>query len=356
MENSFVINELRCKVDWIRVTLHDESLKADHVMEILGYSPEEFHKAERGAQGYMVQHQNMFGLSILSEGNEGMGIHINICGSAMSDCLEHYANSRGIEPGDGLLIDFINTLLLYEGKFTRIDLATDDIGGMYYTVDELEELLRCGKAVESKWRSWRPVADYDFDGNLITGKTVYLGKGSSNLMLRVYDKQAEQNSKLAEDSPERIEEAWIRWELEAKKEYAHRIAESLASGELVGSVAVGILKNYLTIHEPGEGRKDRLPVDAKWLKFCAGVEKLSLYVAPVETTIEQKREYLIKQCSRSLATVISAEGDSLKIVDDMWKSGLERMKPGDHKQIEKYKVRKAEEYIRNDDLLKEFIC
>ena len=70
MEKSFVINELRCKVDWIRVTLHDESLKADHVMEILGYSPEEFHKAERGAHGYMVQQASKYVWSFYSQRGE----------------------------------------------------------------------------------------------------------------------------------------------------------------------------------------------------------------------------------------------------------------------------------------------
>lgn len=355
MENYSVINELRCKVDWIRVTLHDESLTPDHVMDILGYSPENFSLAKCGANGYRVQHRNMLGLSILSDGNEGMGIHVSIPGSAMSDCLERFAYDHDITTGDLALARLLETLLQYDGRFTRIDLATDDLGGNYYSVDELEEHLQSGKSVISKWRSWRPVADYDFDGNLITGKTVYLGKGSSDLMLRVYDKQAEQNSKLPEDSEDRIDFAWVRWELEAKKDYAHRIAEYLASGETIGSVAVGILKQYISIHIPGEGRKDRLPVDPKWETFCSGVEKLSLYVAPPETTIEQKRSYLIQQCGRSLAMVIEAEGESLAIVDDMWKSGLERMKPEDQDQIEEYKYRKAVQKMRELDLFEELI-
>ncbi len=351
MENYCLINNLSCKLDWLRVTLHDESLTSEYVMEILGYNPADFVAAKCGANGYRTQHRNSLGVSVLSDGKEDMGIHVSIPGSAISDCLEHFASDCEVKSWDIVLIEFLNTLLEYGGRFTRLDLAVDDIGGNYYSVDELEGLLRSGKSVISKWRSWRPVADYDFDGKLVTGKTVYFGKGCSDLLLRVYDKQAEQNSKLPEDSPERIGDAWIRWELEAKKDYAQRIVESLVGGEMVGSVAVGILKQYITIHLPGDGRKDRLPVDPKWQKFCDGVDKLSLYVAPPETSIEQKRSFLINNGGRSFAMVVAADGGSFAIVDDMLKCGSARLSQADLEQIEDHKNKCAAQKLRKSRIL-----
>ncbi|MBO5473309.1 MAG: hypothetical protein J6A08_05950 [Lachnospiraceae bacterium] len=64
------------------------------MISFLGYSPEDFLLLPKGANGYKKLHRlSSFPISILSDGNEDMGIHVVISGSAVPDLLVHFRAS-----------------------------------------------------------------------------------------------------------------------------------------------------------------------------------------------------------------------------------------------------------------------
>lgn len=81
------------------------------------------------------------------------------------------------------------------GWLTRFDLAVDDHGARYFTVEDLRGFLD-RQDVVSKFRTYRDVYESTFT-NESTGHTLYFGSRQSEVMLRVYDKQLQQNQKAA---------------------------------------------------------------------------------------------------------------------------------------------------------------
>ncbi len=151
------------------------------------------------------------------------------------------------------------------GHFTRIDLAIDDFGSNYYTTDNLIE-KRCSFSIVSKFRTCKSL-DENSLANEKLGHTVYFGSTQSEIMLRVYDKQLEQNKNLSPDNENYIDFPWTRWELQLRGERANETAKHLVVGINIGSVAIGILSNYFRIIQHDDSNRSRCSNEEKWLRF-----------------------------------------------------------------------------------------
>ena len=117
-------------------------------MSLLGYSHTDFQRMPRGAQGYKSMfRQSLYGVSILFDGKKDMGIHVNIPGKAMHDCLLHFPENIVLLLLLALLpmrliafdVSFYSSVLRdllrkiqEKGHLTRFDIAIDDIGANYY--------------------------------------------------------------------------------------------------------------------------------------------------------------------------------------------------------------------------------
>lgn len=257
MPNEVQKNGLRICADWISFTIPswEGSTGALMAMSLLGYSHTDFQRMPRGAQGYKSMfRQSLYGISILFDGKKDMGIHVNIPGKAIHDCLLHFSRKySSVTPFgsvayevDSFDVSFYSSVLRdllrkiqEKGHLTRFDIAIDDIGANYYSLPALDKKLANNEYV-SKFRGHESKISYH-TGNELKGYTIYLGSRHSDIMLRVYDKQLEQNSRRVNDSDALIECPWIRWELELKDDYASRAAKFLVDGELLNTVACGIL-------------------------------------------------------------------------------------------------------------------
>lgn len=154
-----------------------------------------------------------------------------------------------------------------------------------------------------------------------TGHTIYLGSRTSEIMFRIYDKKLEQNSKSDCDT---IDNPWVRWEIELHKDRACAVALYLISGNNLSNAVIGILANYLRLIERDNERNSRCSTSDKWNDFICGISKLSLYQRSPEKTLEEKKEWLIKQVAPTISAIYRIDGD-LSFIYDLIENGSSRI-------------------------------
>jgi hypothetical protein len=140
----------------------------------------------------------------MSDGREKMGVHVVLNGDSL-------LNARVSNVSDK---ETLSKIVFYKGKVTRLDLAID-AHGTHLTVDDFAAAYE-RKEITSPAKSGTHIKNIGVDG-----RTFYLGSRSSERMLRIYDKNAEQ--KIVDT------ESWLRLELELKKVRANNAAYNIAS-------------------------------------------------------------------------------------------------------------------------------
>ena len=339
-------NGLLTSVDWLSFTLDETDPTA--AMSLMGYSLDEFTLCPRGASGYLNQYRHaLYPIAILFNGMEGMGVHVDISGSAITDVMKHYekqytsktpfgTEAFEVKKFDLTIFSHLLKDILSCGHFTRIDLAIDDVGAKYYTLKDLSSVLSAGRYV-SKFRSYKEITENQ-DAATCIGHSIYLGSRTSDMMLRVYDKQLEQSKKLLSAGKAPVMHPWVRWEMEIKRNYAQSVARMISSGANLNEIIVGVLSNYFRVIEFTDSNKTRCKVADKWLEFLDGVTKLSLYLAPATKTLDKVKHWLMKQVASSLAAVvIAAEGDA-EFIHKLLDSGASRLKAYHLDLIKQYQM------------------
>lgn len=331
-------NSLTASIDWIAFTSTIIPTMKE-MAEFLGYQESDFLLLPRGANGYKKMYRlDGLPVTILADGSEDMGIHVVISSSAIADLLEHFKRSITFDipfAEDVLsLSDFDNTVMTEFltqvrsiGWFTRFDLAVDDFGARFFTVEDVRDFLD-RQDVVSKFRTWRDVYESTFTGEK-TGHTLYFGSRQSEIMLRVYDKHLEQKQKAsvpAAPVPEKTSpEAWVRWELELKNRRADMAADLLINRKQIGEIVMGILNNYVRLIVPDDGNRSRCSSHPLWEQFTGMIGKLRLFVREAQKTIEDKKRWLVRQCLPTIAGVIIADGGSFDIITQHFDDAVSRM-------------------------------
>lgn len=294
-------NGLVCSVDWIEFTV-DSMEHPGEVIRALGLNPVSFVDQERGGLGYksLYRHHTQH-INVYFDGNANMGIHVRVSGSSVEFFLRQYLETLASETpfGKAYGMDFKyspeNVLPLFckwvleHGHFTRLDFAIDDIGCRFFTLEELRGYLDKQQVV-SKFRKWREIVESTFT-NVSVGHSLYMGSRQSDVMLRVYDKQLEQEA----DNP------WIRWELEIKHDKADAAAKLLVDKVHASEIAIGVLSDYVRIVERDDTNVSRCSVIEKWQLFVDAVERCSLKLEKVVKSIDKKLAWLEHQVKPTLA-------------------------------------------------------
>ena len=327
-------NGLRVSFDWFSFTVLEAPYCNDIIgaLSLFGLLPSDFEIMPNGGKGY----KSMMRLSgqqvyIYYNGSEDMGIHFEVRGSSIVNFLQYYSESisfdcpfgecRDIDISSSLMREFINTVLEH-GKFSRIDLAVDNIGSIFYTPAEVNA-LHMQQCIVSRSRSFTYYEKTD-SSSVVNGSTFYIGTRSSDIMLRVYDKQAEQNTKHPANP---IISPWVRWELECKGKKVNAVAQNLASGKGLGTVAMGVLSNYIRIIDMDNNNRSRCSTSTKWDAFLCGIERLALTVPEAEKSLEKSETYLNKQYAPTIALLVMRDDGRytslMKIID----SGKKRLRP-----------------------------
>lgn len=323
-------NGLYLSVDWLSFTVKDGMSYLD-VVSYFGLRMEDFQTGLNGRYGYKsrIQH-TICPIHVLYDGNDDMGVHVDVSGSAVGYFLNSYKEKKtcdmtpfgelsySVESFDSTVLSDLLKDIMDKGQLTRLDLAVDDFGCCYYSLDELTDIFNSGLYV-SKFKKWKLNIEKG-KGNT-TGHTIYLGSRASEIMFRIYDKKLEQNSKKDCDF---VKNPWVRWEIELHKERACAVALYLISGNNLSNTVIGILANYLRLIERDNERDSRCSTSDKWNDFICGISKLSLYQTVFEKTLEDKKEWLIKQVAPTISAIYRIDGD-LSFIYDLIENGSSRI-------------------------------
>lgn len=321
---------LLVSVDWISFTAYkndtlnvSESMeKLNDIISFLGYRQEQFTLLPKGGMGYKsILKLNGYSLQILYDGKPEMGIHVTISGSAIPEALKTYKSTLAIDTPFGVGYEFYDTPLLYHflsdirsfASITRLDLAIDDKGAEFYTMDSLLDVLN-DRLMVSKFRNWKNLCSCTTTGEKI-GHTIYLGSRKSDIMLRVYDKQLEQHASFP----------WVRWEFELKDKRSERLVDILVSRQEIGEVCMELLNNYFRIIIPDNMNRSRCTTDPIWLRFVETVRKLHLHIPDTPKTIDDKVEWLKKSVFPTFAGVCMVKPNTMDEFFNDFDSYAERM-------------------------------
>lgn len=335
------INGLIVGVDWLSFTVHAVD-GVDDIITFMGFDLTDFKEMPSGSHGYkrMKKHEN---ISVLYDGAENMGIHVNITGSSITTLLEAYNNTLLIETGFGTMARDVYTWeettlsrfcleVLKIGHFTRIDLAIDDHGMKYYSLDEIADKIARGRIV-SKWRTYQDNKERIIADNEKVGQTMYFGSKQSDIQMRIYDKKLERNKGLSIDDESYIHEDRIRWELQLRDERAEETARQLSNNMLLGEVAIGILSNYFRIIKLDDSNKSRCSLESKWERFVNKVSKLRITVVKEVKTLDEQMKQFEHQEGRRVCKYLYANGGDVNSFVDLAQRFECKLTPRDREEL-----------------------
>lgn len=332
------MNGLTIGADWISFTVSD-SYTPNELIDFMGFLPEHFRNMPNGANGYkhMLKHEN---ISILYDGAEHMGVHVNITGSSVATLLEAFQRKNKFENPysceNEILHDYTLSIfcerVLHMGHFSRFDIALDDFGANYYTTDDILLKLENG-CIISKWRKTRNDEERVVADNEKVGHTIYLGSRKSDILLRIYDKKLEHNKSLTPSDDDYYNGEWVRWELELHKERADKVAELLSNGLSLGEVAIGVLSNYFRIVELDNNNKSRCTSETKWQMLIENAKQLKITVVKEIKTLEEEIKQWEHQNGRKVAKILYALGGDADYFPDLATRYACRLTTEDREQL-----------------------
>jgi phage replication initiation protein len=320
---------LRALIDWVAFTFTREDFTVENICDLLNVNYADFIQVNGKMMGYN-SHIYYSGITIHYGGNKGMGIHVEISGQG----CRHYENGNGKygRPWDELFMDILD----FKGHFTRIDVAIDDTKG-YFRIPRVVGQIKKGRLV-SKFKWAKVIENIRILDGKVCGTTIYYGRPSSSIQIRMYEKDHERRMN-GKDVSQKIT-CWNRTEIQARDERAHAIARLIVSGQYpLGHLISGILREYLRFvnQSDSDTNKWRWPISPWWDTFTQGVQNLSLSLVAPDMTIEKKATWLFSQTSKTLAQVWFAFENDPDMFMKLVEEGYLRMKPRDWQLVEQFK-------------------
>lgn len=322
--NATVFKEgLSALVDWVSCTLKDPRYGVREIIVAFGLPEEKFIECA-GKKGWEsgLYYGNMF---FYWGGNDHY--HFEFSGQGCREFEE--ASSVTWHELFAMALDL-------NGHFTRLDVAIDDFKG-YFSIEQLIRILKKCQ-VRSRFKKARILEEIDIHDDVDYGKTVYLGRPSSEIQVRFYDKREERIGKGFEVLA--ALDCWNRTEIQTRRERATVLAEILSNREgQIGEAVVGILRNYIEflVKSPTDTNKARWKVQPWWEKFLGTAEVLKLTVKPAENTLVKKHKWVNDSVKKTLAELATASHDQFgEIVFKLVKEGYDLLTDQDFDFIERH--------------------
>ncbi|NCB42936.1 MAG: hypothetical protein EOM59_09985 [Clostridia bacterium] len=196
----------------------------------------------------------------------------------------------------------------------RLDIAYDDMEGILDINEICQHTMQ--ENFTSRWRKYEVIISNG-------GNSVIHGSRKSDMLLRIYDKAAEQ--KLTEG------QHWIRAEMQMRSDNAAGFLRALYLKEFdLGYMFSGCLLNYLRYYLPGnDSHENRLKTAEFWDRFIGDVEKIRILSTPgVDYTFEDLSHYVIDMAGNAAKTYLEIVGD-----DEF----LKQLKERQYRKNEKYR-------------------
>ena len=299
--------ENRSLIDWASFTFKLDD--PQEVAHIIGLDPAIFSDLPFGFSGYRKS-LKLGNISIYFDGREDMGCHVEMTGQGCRLYEGHFSEN----PWQQLF----QTILAANAKFTRLDLAIDNVDGTL-TLKKINNAIQDhDNLIRTQFGEWRRIQKGSFDkGKQITGDTIYLGSSKSHIQFRIYDKAQESG----------VEGHWIRFELQLRDKRAHEAAKLFAAGEPVGTLTTGIINNYFSIINNDDSNKSRCSLQPWWAEWLQSTEKIRLTTAQAIRLVSDTMVFIKRQYAPSLAMINKHLGNSpfKSFVQEILVDGKERM-------------------------------
>ena len=265
MENSIIF-------DWVTITYKKHTVW--QVIDMLGLKEIEYMDMN-GRYGYR-ESKYSGGISVMSNGAQpGMGVCLEMSGKGCR-IFEKYGN------GDyskllAMCLDNENHM-----KLTRLDVAYDDYCGILDIDRICDDTRQCNLVTRFHQNSWQTI----YSGR---GNSIILGSRKSDMLVRIYDKNKEQN--------EKEKRHWVRCEMQLRRERALGFVEEMQVRN-IGQVYKGVMSNYIRFVIPGnDTNKRRWDTADFWVEFLSEAEAISIYKKLEEEYTYDKLEAYVISCS-----------------------------------------------------------
>lgn len=283
--------------DWLQVTIQDV-LIIDVVMRIFNHKLDDCLCTQSGKFGYNRTFTVGSKIHIMDNTlRYDMGVHLLISGSACRE-LEKMMSWK----------DFFSRLETFEAfKFTRIDIAIDTYKN-YFTIATLRKKIK-KRELTSKFKNATFMEQINIKSTESESASLKFGSMSSDIYIVFYDKLKERKNAgyTIDDSVD----FWVRCELRFKHDLSNQLySKFVLNGYELGDYIQSILYNYIDFKQNSKYKEMYKNGTAHfWKKFLGDVEKLKLTNKPLQTTIQQKRQYAEKQFSRIVSMISAVDND-----------------------------------------------
>lgn len=282
--------------DWLQVTIQDV-LIADVIIRIFDHKLDDCLCTQSGKFGYNRTFTIGSKIHIMDNTlRYDMGVHLLISGSACRE-LEKMISWK----------EFFSRLETFETfKFTRIDIAIDTYKN-YFTIATLRKKIK-KRELTSKFKNATFMEQINIKSTESESASLKFGSMSSDIYIVFYDKLKERKNAgyTIDDSVD----FWVRCELRFKHDLSNQLySKFVLNGYELGDYIQSILYNYIDFKNKNCSRIERCETAHFWKKFLGDVEKLKLTNKPLQTTIQQKRQYAEKQFSRIVSMISAVDND-----------------------------------------------
>ena len=329
---------LSANFDWLEFTVFKDCLN-NIIEKMLLMKSADFEPLPKGRFGYNTQLKWSNGLVFILYNsdfsdkpikNDRNGVHVIMTGQGCR-AFEAKGNFRKLF--------YLVLAESKENKFTRIDLAIDDKKDEIINFDTFWHELEQGN-VSSKWKTWDLILSRNLGDNSFKGRTIYLGKQTSDIFCRIYDKGLERIAKnYVEIEPEILE--WTRLEIVFRRDRAKYLSRYFLQNnedEGVGKVALAVLNQYIRFLIPNEEntRKRSWETAEWWEVLLHNVGKLKLTRETTERTIEDFQAWIDRQIGPTLAAIMKAKEGETDWLNRIINEAVTRLKPKHEEAIVKY--------------------
>ncbi len=244
------------------------------------------------------------GITVYWDGfKEDMGVHVQVSGQGcrLVEALENFPSWR----------TWIASWLESGAKFTRLDLAIDDEEA---TVDfETVHQAVANRTAVMRSKCTRYILD---DSKGTSYRTLYVGRRTSDTMMRCYDKGMQSGQG----------RSWLRFEFEYKGERADAVAHLLAYHGW--DTATGVCRSFIEFKDETHLTTDKTRQRAAaWWEQLVNASKHTLHLSR-ETHANLLKAYgwLKRQASSIIAVLLEHEGGDISWILDLAEEGKQKFK------------------------------
>lgn len=344
---SYLLPTLIGLIDWVQISLPNEFFNEIVARDLLLYfldlpkNIDAWDKNKMKMKGYKssLSYQN---ISIFFDAaDEKNGIIISFSGQGCRQAELFFREGFSWR-------DMFVEVFSCGGRFTRIDIAIDDLIG-YFNISDLINKLQNGECV-TRFKEVEPKSKFNPATGEPKGWTLAFGNITSRTYIYMYEKGKQLD----------LDYFWNRTEIRLKNENADSLANLIIQygdeSPRIGLFASGILKNYISFRDknPCDINKSRWKVNDKWAAFLKDVQALKISKPLPDACIERTEKWLMYQCSKGMAKMFFAFQDEDNPRDFEWMrrliaEGYSKLTIEDKRQIDNFR-RNKKKYTQTSNL------